>query len=67
MIVIVYCVDDLNYVKWFLESYRIRYFVTSHIDNEGLQNKEWMISFNTEIPDLKSDLKPTAKIYQLGN
>ena len=67
MVVIVSCRDDLNYLKWFLGFYNIRYSLTPHNSCKGVSDEEWMVSFDQDIPDLKSDLKPTAKVYQLAD
>lgn len=64
MIVLVFSKNDLNYMSWFLNQYRIEYRIAQHTNDDGL--KEWMIFVSQEIPDLQADLECKSKIFSLG-
>ena len=63
MIIILSSHRDLDYLKWFLNTYRIEHKITPHISVEGL--REWIIYMNQEIPDIRNDLEAESRVYQL--
>lgn len=63
MIIILSSHRDLEYLKWFLNTYRIEHKITPHTSVEGL--REWMVYLSQEIPDITQDLEAKSRVYQL--